>query len=59
MENCQAYLDSSDLKKDRMRSQLIDSVAERISAEADGQTLPENMNKVRKADDGVPGALLN
>lgn len=46
-DNCQAYLDSSDLGKTKTRTLLISDVAEKIrEAATPGCELPGDLNKV-------------
>jgi hypothetical protein len=44
--NCQAYLQSKDLGKHKVRTQLINDVAEQIREAAAGLELPDDLNKV-------------
>jgi len=46
LDNCQAYLVSKDLGKNKARTQLIDDVANEIREAAAGLELPHNLNKV-------------
>jgi hypothetical protein len=46
LENCQAFIDSKDLGKNKAQTQLISDVAEKIRQVAHGSELPTDLNKV-------------
>jgi hypothetical protein len=46
LANCEAYLESNNLGKNKARTQLINDVADKIREAAAGLNLPEDLNKV-------------
>jgi hypothetical protein len=46
LDNCQAYLDSNNLRKHKSRTQLINDVAEKIMEAAPRSDFPNDLNKV-------------
>ena len=46
LDNCQAYLDSNDLGKNKARTQLINDVVNKIREAGAGLGLPHDLNKV-------------